>query len=57
MDHFAAARDDQSALTMFAAVGGVVGGIAGSEAELQHFVHEGAIKFKDPNEKGSLPSL
>ena len=57
MDHFAAARDDRSALTMFAAVGGVVGGIAGSEAELQQFVHEGAIKFKDPNEKGSLPSL
>ncbi len=42
---------------MYAVVGGVVGGFAGGEAGLQQFIQEGEIKFKDPNEKGSLPSL
>jgi len=54
---FTAAHVEWSALMMFAAAGGVVGGFAGGEAGLQQFIQEGEIKFKDPNEKGSLPSL
>jgi len=55
--HSFAAHVEWLAFMMFAAVGGGVGGFAGGEAGLQQFIQEGEIKFKDPNEKGSLPFL